>query len=77
MGVGGAAFNQNFENATASVAFEYGERRWVAAYHALDRSWGLDRHGPAGVHCGLLDRVRPRVTGYGPKCRRSGQAANP
>jgi opacity protein-like surface antigen len=34
MGVGGAAFNQNFENATASVAFEYGERvsRNVTAY---------------------------------------------
>jgi tetratricopeptide (TPR) repeat protein len=49
-------------------AFEYGERNWAAAYHALDRSWGLDRHGPAGIHCGLLDRVRPRVTGYGPSC---------
>jgi tetratricopeptide (TPR) repeat protein len=49
-------------------AFEYGERDWDAAYLALDRSWGLDRHGPAGIRCGLLDRVRPKVTGYGPKC---------
>jgi hypothetical protein len=49
-------------------AFEYDRKNWRAAYTALDRSWGLDRHGPAGVHCGLLDRVRPKVTGYGPSC---------
>ena len=50
-------------------AFEYGQRRWAAAYHALDRSWGLDRHGPAAVKCDYLDLVRPKVTGYGVKCR--------
>ena len=50
-------------------AFEYGRHRWAAAYHALDRSWGLDRHGPAAVKCDYLDLVRPKVTGYGVKCR--------
>jgi hypothetical protein len=41
---------------------------WYRAYRALDRSWGLDRHGPAGIRCGPLDRARRVVKGYGPKC---------
>jgi O-antigen ligase len=49
-------------------AFEYQHRHWLAAYKALDRSWGLDRHGPAGVACDYLDLVRPKVTHYGRKC---------
>jgi O-antigen ligase len=48
--------------------FEYQQRHWIASYRALDRSWGLDRHGPAGVACDYLDLVRPRVFGYGRKC---------
>jgi hypothetical protein len=43
-------------------------RSWYRAYRALDHSWGLDRHGPAGVRCGPLDRARRVVKGYGPKC---------
>jgi hypothetical protein len=57
--------------------FEYIERNWVAAYQALDRSWGLDRHGPAAVPCDYLDLVRPRVTGYGVKCRGFREPARP
>jgi len=57
--------------------FEYRQRNWLAAYRALDRSWGLDRHGPAAVRCGYLDRVRVRVKHYGLKCPRSGPAASP
>ncbi len=49
-------------------AFEYQHGHWYAAYKALDRSWGLDRHGPAGVACDYLDLVRPKVTHYGRKC---------
>jgi O-antigen ligase len=58
-------------------AFEYAERNWAAAYHALDRSWGLDRHGPAAVRCDYLDLVRPKVTGYGVKCRGFRRPASP
>ncbi|MFN2629040.1 MAG: O-antigen ligase family protein [Gaiellaceae bacterium] len=53
-------------------AFEYDRKNWVASYLALDRSWGLDRQGPAGEHCGLLDRVRRRVKGYGVSCPKPG-----
>jgi hypothetical protein len=49
-------------------AFEYQHGHWYAAYKALDRSWGLDRHGPAGVACDYLDLVRPKVTHYGRTC---------
>ena len=58
-------------------AFEYQQGRYVAAYLALDRSWGLDRHGPAAVKCDYLDLVRPRVTGYGVSCRGFRQPASP
>jgi hypothetical protein len=51
-------------------AFEYAHGRWRRAYSALDRSWGLDRLGPAGVKCDYLDLVRLRLgITYGVKCR--------
>src|SRR5262249_6199901 len=42
-------------------AYELSLRRYGAALHDLDRAWGLDPYGPAGIHGGLLDQARAKV----------------
>lgn len=42
-------------------AFEFVQRRYQDAYRHLDRAWGLDRYGPAGLPGGLLDQAREKV----------------
>jgi hypothetical protein len=56
--------------------FEFFHERWPKAYRALDRSWGLDRHGPLAARCSYLDVARLRVgITYGVKCRGVGRPA--
>ena len=42
-------------------AFEFVQQRYQDAYRHLDRAWGLDRYGPAGIPGGLLDQAREKV----------------
>jgi tetratricopeptide (TPR) repeat protein len=42
-------------------AYELSLRRYRAALHDLDRAWGLDPYGPAGLPGGLLDQARDKV----------------
>jgi tetratricopeptide (TPR) repeat protein len=41
--------------------FEFLQQRYLPAYRYLDRAWGLDPYGPAGVKGGLLDQARAKV----------------
>lgn len=54
------------ENADAWYAlgaFELSVRRYRDAYRHLDRAYGLDPYGPAGLPGGLLDQARAKVEG--------------
>jgi tetratricopeptide (TPR) repeat protein len=42
-------------------AYELSLQRYRAALHDLDRAWGLDPYGPAGLPGGLLDQARAKV----------------
>ena len=44
-------------------AYEFGLRRYRDAYLHLDRAYGLDPYGPAGLPGGLLDQARAKVEG--------------
>jgi tetratricopeptide (TPR) repeat protein len=44
-------------------SYEFFIGRYRAALHDLDRAYGLDPHGPAGRHGGLLDQARAKVEG--------------
>ncbi|HWX10303.1 MAG TPA: hypothetical protein VNY33_10010, partial [Gaiellaceae bacterium] len=44
---------------------------WRNAYVALDKAWKLDRFGPAGTACGVLDQARHKVFDiWPPSCPR-------
>jgi O-Antigen ligase len=43
--------------------FEFFTGQYRAALHDLDRAYGLDPYGPAGLPGGLLDRARAKVEG--------------
>jgi hypothetical protein len=44
-------------------SYEFFTRRYRAALHDLDRTYGLDPYGPAGRPGGLLDQARAKVEG--------------
>jgi lipoprotein NlpI len=48
--------------------FELAHRNYCSAWLALDRSWGIDRHGPAGIKGGAHDRAQ-KITKGGARCR--------
>ncbi|HXY86245.1 MAG TPA: O-antigen ligase family protein [Gaiellaceae bacterium] len=52
-----------FELAT----YEAERKNWRAAYVAANHSYTLDRFGPVGVRCGLLDEARFEAFGEKPK----------
>ena len=44
-------------------SYEFFTGRYRAALHDLDRAYGLDPYGPAGLRGGLLDQARAKVEG--------------
>jgi O-antigen ligase len=52
---------ENSETWYSLGAYEYRLGRYRSALRHLDRAWGLDRFGPAGIHGGLLDQARAKV----------------
>jgi hypothetical protein len=46
-------------------AYQFALKRYRDAYASLNRAYGLDPHGPAGVKGGLLDRARAIIEGRG------------
>jgi hypothetical protein len=52
---------ENSETWYALGAYEYRLGRYRDALRHLDRAWGLDRYGPAGIRGGLLDQARAKV----------------
>ena len=54
---------ENSDTWFALGAYELGIGRFRDAYVHLDRAYGLDPYGPAGVPGGLLDQARAKVEG--------------
>jgi tetratricopeptide (TPR) repeat protein len=54
---------ENSDTWFALGAYEFGLRRYRDAYLHLDRAYGLDPYGPAGLPGGLLDQARAKVEG--------------
>ena len=54
---------ENSDTWFALGAYEFELRRYRDAYVHLDRSYGLDPYGPAGLPGGLLDQARAKVEG--------------
>jgi tetratricopeptide (TPR) repeat protein len=54
---------ENSDTWFALGAFELGLGRFREAYIHLDRAYGLDPYGPAGLPGGLLDQARAKVEG--------------
>ena len=54
---------ENSDTWFALGAFEYQLRRYRDAYVHLDRAYGLDPYGPAGLPGGLLDQARAKIEG--------------
>ncbi len=52
---------ENAETWYALGAYAFALGRYRAAYDALDRAYGLDPYGPAGLPGGLLDQARDKV----------------
>jgi|SRR5579859_2439987 len=57
-------------------AFYAGHKEWRKAYVALANAWRLDKFGPAGIPCGLLDQVRFRALGQWPPSCPGGRPAS-
>jgi tetratricopeptide (TPR) repeat protein len=49
---------------------------WRRAYDAFSKAWTYDKHGPAGVPCGVLDVARHKVTGTWPATCPGGRPAS-
>jgi hypothetical protein len=59
-------------------SFYAGHREWRKAYIALANAWRLDRFGPAGTPCGLLDQARHQALGeWPPSCPGGRPASRP
>jgi hypothetical protein len=44
---------------------------WKLAYRAYSKAWALNRFGPAGIPCGVLDQARHKALGtWPPSCPR-------
>jgi tetratricopeptide (TPR) repeat protein len=41
-------------------------KAWKPAYRAYSKAWTLDRFGPAGIPCGVLDQARHEALGTWP-----------
>jgi tetratricopeptide (TPR) repeat protein len=54
---------ENADTWFALGAYEFELRRYRDAYVHLDRAYGLDPYGPAGLPGGLLDQARAKVEG--------------
>ena len=54
---------ENSDTWFALGAYEFELRRYRDAYIHLDRAYGLDPYGPAGLPGGLLDQARAKVEG--------------
>jgi tetratricopeptide (TPR) repeat protein len=54
---------ENSDTWFALGAYEFELRRYRDAYVHLDRAYGLDPYGPAGLPGGLLDQARAKVEG--------------
>jgi hypothetical protein len=54
---------ENSDTWFALGAYELGIGRFRDAYVHLDRAYGLDPYGPAGLPGGLLDQARAKVEG--------------
>ncbi len=54
---------ENSDTWYALGQYEFALRRYRDAYVHLDRAYGLDPYGPAGLPGGLLDQARAKVEG--------------
>jgi hypothetical protein len=59
--------------------FYSSHQAWKLAYQAYSKAWSLNRYGPAGVPCGVLDQARHKALGtWPPSCPRGRpRAASP
>jgi hypothetical protein len=67
---------QNSETWYDLGAFYAGHGEWRKAYVALSNAWRLNRFGPAGIACGLLDRARHEALGVWPPSCPGGRPAS-